>query len=159
MGIFRRLFGSKKTRPLPSNVQHPVFGPIYMDTESSWFADSSDSIGCEGVPSVSIEGDDDGPFPGSVETYERLRSDWKSIAPVVAELLLELNHNYFSDEPSEQIHDPELLWESATLLAVCVGPDGDLSLTYTFNWQRPGDGHQITVYLKNWIPDGTSVDG
>lgn len=159
MGIFSRLFGSKKTNLNSNEMNHPVFGPIYMDTDTSWFSESSMSIGCEGTPSLSIDGDENGPFADSATTYEKLKSDWESIAPKIADPLLELNANYFSDEPELQIRDTQCLWESATLLSICVGTDGNLSMTYTFDWQRPGDGHEITVYLENWNTKGVSVDG
>lgn len=79
---------------------------------------SSVSIGCEGTPSLSIVGDEDGPFPESIETYQMLSSDWETIAPPIVQLLLELNTSYYSNEPELQIRDAPRLWESATLLSI-----------------------------------------
>jgi len=159
VGIFEYLFGRSKPTPAPADVVHPLFGPIYMDTASSWFAERTDPFGCGGTPSLSIAGGNEGPFPGSVETYRRLRDEWATIAPSIAETLLELNHNYFSDNPEKQLRAAMDIWSTATLQSLGVGPDGNIDLTYTFSWQRPGDDHSITVYLEDWVPQGTSIDG
>ena len=97
MGILERLFGNSGSKPVPVDTIHPIFGSIYMDTDSSWFAETSDPFGCKGNPSLSIDGDDTGPFLASVDTFRQLRDNWTSIASTIAETLLELNHNYFSN--------------------------------------------------------------
>jgi len=159
MGILERLFGNSGSKPVPVDTIHPIFGSIYMDTDSSWFAETSDPFGCKGNPSLSIDGDDTGPFLASVDTFRQLRDNWTSIASTIAETLLELNHNYFSDNPDKQLETADGIWDTAELLSVSVGPDGNASLTYIFDWQLPGDDHQITVYLEKWNPTGTSIDG
>ncbi len=159
MGLFERLFGSKHEIPKDQDVDHPVLGPIHMDSDSSWFARSVSTIGCKGNPSVSIDGDASGPFDSSVATYQRLRSDWDSIKASVADTLLELNQNYFSEERSQMLVAADDIWPTAELLAVRVGLDGCFDLTYTFDWQRPSDDHQVTVCFEDWQCMGTSIDG
>jgi hypothetical protein len=130
-----------------------------MDTDTSWFAGSVASLGCKGSPSLSIDGNDAGPFAGSATTYQRIHSEWDSLRTMVAETLLELNHNYFSDHPAKMLDSADAIWPTAELLAMCVGPDGCFSLTYVFDWQIPGDGHQITAYFEDWESKGCSIDG
>ncbi len=159
MGLLDWLFGAKRSRRQVAAVDHPVFGSVFMDTDSSWFAETVDPLGCKGRPSVSIDGNESGPAEGSVATYHRLRSEWDSIGPLVAEVLLELNHNYFSEEPAMMLNAAEDVWPTAKLLSMSVAPDGRFDLTYVFDWQDSQDDHQVTVYFENWACKGSSIDG
>ena len=143
MGLFNRLFGTISATP-KKEIDHPILGVIYKDTDNSWFAQHVPPVGCTGTPSLSIDGNDDGPNPESVENYQQILARWPSISPQIGEILLELNHNYFDDDPAKQLHSADAIWGTAKQLLICVGSFGSFSLTYSFNWQSQGDGHEIT---------------
>jgi len=169
LNLIRKLFGlpplppqpkwQPEWPPNPDDMQHPELGLIYMDTVESWFSDKIECIGCAGTTGASFCGDEHGPFPATMETYRRLKTDWSTLAPAIAQTLLELNHNYFSDEPERALKSADEIWSTAKMESFSVGPDGTFSLTYTFDWQRDGDLHIITVECEDFLPVGTSIDG
>jgi hypothetical protein len=154
MGFWGRLFGSTA-----KVIDHPALGRISSGSGSGWLVDEVNPIGSRGKPSLSIAGDENGPNPECIQTYQRLRDDWERIGEDVAKDIFELNQNYFSDEPGRAIRSPNEVWSSAELLAIDVYGGGKFSLTYRFDWQAPRDGHEITMYFENWTPTGSSVDG
>lgn len=154
MGFWELLFGSTATV-----LDHPVLGPMSWKSRSGWRVEEVAPIGCRGKPSLSFAGDDNGPSPDCVSTYQRLREDWNSIGTNVAEDIFELNQNYFSDQPSLAMQSANEVWDNAELLAIAIYAEGQFSLTYRFDWQDANDGHEITMYFENWIPAGSSVDG
>ena len=164
MGLLRWLFGDDEPRETPGQPEveemvHPTLGPIERDTEDSWRVESVKPLGCRGTPFLSISGDNNGPAEAALATYERLRTDWSSLSNETAELLLELNHNYFSEKPDQALKSAEELWRTAELLSIDVHGEGEFSLTYRFDWQHPRDDHLITVEFEAWRPAGTAIDG
>lgn len=127
--------------------------------EDSWRVDSVKPLGCRGTPFLSISGDNNGPDEAVLATYERLRTNWSSIAEETSELLLELNHNYFSEKPERALKSAEEFWRTAELRSIGVYGEGEFSLTYHFDWQHPRDAHLITVELVGWRAAGTTIDG
>src|SRR3989442_1371553 len=92
MRFWGRLFGSTA-----KVLDHPVLGRMSWESRSGWRVDEVAPIGCRGKPSLSMVGDENGPTPECVATYQRLRQDWNSIGTNVAKDILELNQNYFSE--------------------------------------------------------------
>lgn len=154
MGFWKRLFGSTV-----KFIDHPVLGRMAWKSRSTWYLDEVAPMGCRGKPSLSLAGDANGPTPDCVATYQRLRRDWHSIGANVAQDIFELNQNYFSDAPGHGMHSADQVWESSELLAIDIYAEGNFSLTYRFDWQKPNDGHEVTIYFANWAPAGNSVDG
>lgn len=154
MGFWGRLFGSTA-----KFVDHPVLGRMAWESRSGWRVDEVTPLGCRGNPSLSVAGDEDGPTPDCVATYQRLRQDWNSIGTEFAKDILEMNQNYFSDDPGRGMQSADQVWDSSELLAIDIYAEGHFSLTYRFDWQDPNDGHEVTMYFENWVPAGYSVDG
>src|SRR5262245_39937463 len=94
MGFWGRLFGSTA-----KVVNHPVLGPMSWESRSGWRVDEVAPMGCRGKPSLSLAGDENAPTPECLATYQRLRQDWNDIGIQVAKDILELNQNYFGDDP------------------------------------------------------------
>ena len=153
VGFWKRLFGSGA-----NVIDHPVLGRISKDS-GFWTVAEVESLGSRCKPSLLITGDEGGPKPECLSTYQRLREDWERIKPYVAEEIFNLNQNYFSEKPSRALKSLVDVWEAAELLAISVDADGDFSLTYRFDWQARADGHEITFYFENWVPAGSSIDG
>ncbi len=154
MGFWGRFFGSSA-----KTIDHPVFGRMSWESRSGWRVDEVAPIGCRGKPSLSLAGDESGPTPECVATYQRLQQDWSSIGPEVAGDIFELNQNYFSDDPGYGMKSAAEAWDSSELLAIDIYAEGRFSLTYRFDWQDPNDGHKVTMYFENWVPAGSSIDG
>jgi hypothetical protein len=116
-------------------------------------------IGCRGKPSLSVAGDEKGPTPECIATYQRIRDDWNSIGAQVAADIFELNQNYFSDDPAHGMQKAAEVWDSSELHAIVISAEGEFSLTFRFDWQDPNDGHDVTIFFENWAPAGNSIDG
>ncbi len=154
MGFWGRLFGSPA-----KTIDYPVLGRVTWESSSGWHVEEVAPIGCRGKPSLSVAGYEQGPIPECVPTYQRLREDWSSIGTKVAAEIFELNRNYFSDEPARGMKSADEVWDSSELLAISISAEGEFSLTYRFDWQRPNDGHEVTMFFENWVPAGNSIDG
>ena len=100
-----------------------------------------------------------GPAESGVATYRRIIGSWKSLRSQVEVDLFELNQNYFSESPSDALTSPDKIWGTEELLHIFIGGDGDIEMSFIFDWQLPEDGHEITVYFKQWHAVGTSIDG
>jgi hypothetical protein len=153
MTFLRRLFG------LGADLQHPLLGRISRDRKSGWRAERVEAICGRGSPSLWLTGDDTAPSHDSVSTYQRLREHWEGTKADLAEDILELNKNYFSDEPTRALQSPNEVWASAEHLAIAIDGDGDIALSFRFDWQDPRDGHEITIHFEKWKPAGISIDG
>jgi hypothetical protein len=154
MGFWRQLFACAA-----NDIDHPVLGRISRNSHSNWLVNEVESIGCRGKPQLFLAGDASGPNPGCLTAYQRLRDDWERVKPRVADQIFDLNQNYFCDEPYRALRSPNEVWDAAELLGIGVDGEGDFSLTYRFDWQHERDGHEITIWFRNWTPAGVSMDG
>lgn len=154
MGLWSRLFGGQV-----KVIDHPEIGRIKRQSKLTWESESVPSLGCRGDFSVTFSGCESGPLQECLETYKRLRRDWKVIAREVAETLFELNQNYCNETPKLQQRSLDEVWESAELVGIDVNGDGEFSLTFTCDWQAAEDGHLIVLHFEHWRSMCVSIDG
>lgn len=153
MGIWQKLLGKKP------EIDHPTLGRVRMQGKTRWSVDSVPPLGCKGDPELTLVGDETGPSEDAVHSYDRLRSQWESIAPDVASDLFELHQEYCEDLSLDVLASPDEIWPTARLHAIDVSGDGDFELVYTFDWQASQDDHVVLVHFEQWKPQGTSIDG
>jgi hypothetical protein len=139
-------------------LDHPLLGRITRES-NAWVVGRIAPLGCGGNPSLSLAGDDSGPRPECVATYQRLRDDWNSIAPNVARDIFELNQNYSDGTRERSLRSPDQVWSGAELLAIDIHDEGTFALTYRFDWQDTADGHEVTIRFADWRPAGAAIDG
>jgi hypothetical protein len=159
MGFWGRLFGTDA-----KEIDHPVLGRMsrfrsYFGQGFGWGIKEVHPLGFRGEPSLSLNGDENGPTADCVSTYTRLRKEWNIFGPIVAKELFQVNQDYFSDEPGRALHSIDEVWGSSENPSIDIYGEGSFSLTFEFDWQDPRDGHITTVYFQDWRPHGIAVDG
>jgi len=145
---------------LPVNYSHDDLGLLYLE-DVDWNADGVSVPFVENLIGVSLaDGSEDGPSPAALLGYQWIQSNWSAVLSIIQEQAFDFYAPYadaFDEVPG--FDGPKDLLGSEKLEYLRIFSKDDFEVSLRFNWQAPGDSHEITFYIEGAKCNSHSVDG
>jgi len=142
------------------NYSHDNLGSMYLE-DVDWNADDVSVQFVENLVGVSLaDGSENGPSRAALSGYQWIQSNWQAVLSLIQEQAFEFYSPYkgaFDGVPGFQT--PKDLLGSERLQYLRVFGKDDFEITLRFDWQEPGDCHEITFYVEGGRCNSHSVDG
>lgn len=103
MGILGWLLPGKRAQRQWLEFEHTVFGTLEFGSGLEWSGWDCSDDRFRGTYSIAIDGDIDGPFPGSIEAYNRLGQSWFRLCEPATHLLTQILVRHFPDAPTRYL--------------------------------------------------------
>ena len=142
------------------NYSHDDLGSLYLE-DLDWNAEDVSVPFVENLIGVSLaDGSENGPSRAALSGYQWIQSNWQAVLSLIQEQAFEFYSPYvdaFDGVPG--FRTPKDLLGSERLQYLRVFGKDDFEITLRFDWQEPGDGHEITFYVEGGRCNSHSVDG
>lgn len=149
MRLFDWLRPHKCTNIRYIEFEHTAFGTLKFDSDGAWYGWDYIDACFKGSFSIAISGNIDGPFPGSVEAYSRLKCGWLDLRKPSTHLLTQNLVRHFSDAPKGYfVHGN--LWSHTRLSSMHLTPNGGFKLWFQFDFQPHWEFRYIVVEVCTW---------
>lgn len=146
-------------------VTHPKFGSIFLEDEygdySMWLASECRFQHYTGPIDISFAGDLIRPRAEAIQACDWADENWNDVLKLIESEAYTRFYKPYADhfKGVPKYASPDQLWGTETLLGMGFKDRNDFSITLQFQWQQPGDDHQITFYVEEGKCVSHSVDG
>ena len=142
------------------NYAHDKLGLLYFE-DGDWNAENVSVPFVEDSIGVSLRaGIGGGPSPAALSGYKWIEKNWKTVLSIVQDQAFQFYAPYadaFDGLP--QFESPGELIGTERLCYLRVFSKEDFEVTVIFDWQVPGDEHEITFYVEGGECKTHCVDG
>jgi hypothetical protein len=142
------------------NYSHDDLGSLYLE-DDDWNAEDISVPFVETSVCVSLaDGSKNGPSRAALSGYQWIQGNWQAVLSLIQEQAFEFYSPYadaFDGVPG--FHTPKDLLGSERLQYLRIFGKDHFEITLRFDWQEPGDTHEITFYVDGGRCNSHSVDG
>lgn len=139
---------------------HADLGSLHRE-DVDWNAEDVIVPFAESRIGVSLaDGSESGPSRAALFGYKWIQSNWQGVLSLIQKQVFEFYSPYadaFDGVP--EFNTPRDLLRSARLRYLRIFGKDDFELTLRFDWQEPGDSHEVTFYVEGGKCGTHSVDG
>ncbi len=142
------------------NFSHDDLGSLLFE-DGDWNTEAVSVPFVESLIGVSLaDGSENGPSSAALSGYQWVQGNWQTVLSLIQEQMSDF-YSPYADAYGEvpDFETPEDLSASGRLQYLRIFNKDDFEITLRFDWQVPGDSHEITFYIEDGRCNSHSVDG